>query len=155
MADSPNMPTMMPNMSMPVPSMAYSPTVPDMMMPNMSMSTPAYTRQSSRVNKGQTTRYDDFVQQVTIKPGTYVSDGTNLYKLEDTSETNMNMNTAYIQQLPSDGYQYMPGAHTYWNSNTTNMAQNHYLPDNSFGRSSNFSGYLTNDVSDSSKDYST
>ena len=154
MADSPNMPTMMPNMSMPVPSMAYSPTVPAMMMPNMSMSTPAYTRQSSRVNKGQTTRYDDFVQQVTIKPGTYVSDGTNLYKLEDTSETNMNMNTAYIQQLPSDGYQYMPGAHTYWNSNTTNMAQNHYLPDNSFGRSSNFSGYLTNDVSDSSKDYS-
>ena len=41
------------------------------------------TRISMRANKGQTSKYDDFVQQITLKPGTYASDGKNLYVLED------------------------------------------------------------------------
>jgi hypothetical protein len=85
------------------------------------------------------------------KPKT-TSDGTNLYKLEDTSNTNMNMPTAsdswqqtrtlgptipYIQYLPCDEYQYMPVYQyvpVYWNSNNPNMAQAQYLPSNNFGR---------------------
>jgi hypothetical protein len=66
-------------------------------MPNMTMSTPVGTRVSMRANKGQTSKYDDFVQPITVKPGTYASDGNNLYMLEDVGNTNSirNMLTAY------------------------------------------------------------
>ena len=66
-------------------------------MPNMTMSTPVGTRVSMRANKGQTSKYDDFVQQITLMPGTYASDGNNLYMLEDIGNTNRmrNMLKAY------------------------------------------------------------
>jgi hypothetical protein len=56
-------------------------------MPNMTVSTPVGTRVSMRANKGQTSTYDDFLQQITLKPGTYASDGNNLYMLEDIGNT--------------------------------------------------------------------
>ena len=49
------------------------------------MQMPVTTRTSARANKGQTSRYNDFVQQITIAPGRYAYNGNNLYKLEDTS----------------------------------------------------------------------
>ena len=54
-------------------------------MPNLTMSTPVGTRVSMRANK------------VTLKPGTYVSDGNNLFMLEDSGITSSkrNMPTAY------------------------------------------------------------
>ena len=51
-------------------------------MANIMMSPPVGTMISMRATKGQTTKYDDFVQQVTLKPGTYATDGNNLYMLE-------------------------------------------------------------------------
>jgi hypothetical protein len=92
-------------------------------MPNMTMSTPVGTRVSMRANKGQTSKYDDFLQQITLKPGTYASDGNNLYMLEDIGNTSSMRNllttfptwqqkinqtwspdTAYIQQLACDSH---------------------------------------------------
>ena len=49
---------------------------------------PVRTRTSSRATKGMTSRYDDFLQQITLAPGKYAYNGTNLYKLEDTSINN-------------------------------------------------------------------
>ena len=50
-----------------------------------SMTTLSSIRVSSRSNKGQTSKYDEFVQQLTIEPGNYVTDGINLFKMENTS----------------------------------------------------------------------
>ena len=55
---------------------------------NMTMFTPVGTRVSMRANKGQTSKNDDFVQQITLNPGTYASDSNNLYMLEDVGNTN-------------------------------------------------------------------
>ena len=61
------------------------------------MSSPVGTRVSMRATKGQTSKYDDFVQQITLRPGTYASDGNNLYMLEDIGNTSSmrNMLTAF------------------------------------------------------------
>ena len=63
---------------------------------NITMSPPVGTRASMKSTKGQTNKSDDFVQQITLKPGTYASDGNNLYMLEDISNKSnmMNMITA-------------------------------------------------------------
>ena len=50
-----------------------------------SMTTPSSIRVSSRTNNGQTSKYDKFMQQLTIEPGNYVTDGINLFKMENTS----------------------------------------------------------------------
>ena len=104
-------------------------------MPNMTMSTPVGTRVSMRANKGQTSKYDDFVQQITLMPGTYASDGNNLYMLEDIGNTNSMRNmlkayptwqqkinqtwspdTAYVQQLACDGHCQTSWSPTYRNT---------------------------------------
>ena len=55
---------------------------------NITMSPPVGTRISMRrATKGQTSRYDDFVQQISLKPGTYASDSNNLYMLVDVGNT--------------------------------------------------------------------
>jgi hypothetical protein len=50
-----------------------------------------------RANKGQTSKYDDFMQEITLRPGMYASDGNNLYMLENTSNKSImrNMPTAF------------------------------------------------------------
>ena len=53
-------------------------------MPSMPVGRPVSTRVSARATKGQTTRYDDFVLQITLSPGTYASDSIRLFKLEET-----------------------------------------------------------------------
>jgi hypothetical protein len=77
--------------------------------------------------------YDDFVQQ--IKPGTYASNGNNLYMLEDIGNTSSMRNmlmayptwqqkinqtwspdTAYVQQLSCDSQCQTPWSPTYWNT---------------------------------------
>ena len=92
------------------------------------MSPPVGTRFSMRATKGQTTKYDDFVQQITLKPGTYASDGNNLYMLEDIGNMSNMMNmlkairtwqqknnqnwspdAAYVQQLTFDSHHQTPG----------------------------------------------
>ena len=102
-------------------------------MSNMTMSTPVGTRVSMRANKGQSSMYDDFVQQ--IKPGTYASNGNNLYMLEDIGNTSSMRNmlmayptwqqkinqtwspdTAYVQQLACDSHCQTPWSPTYWNT---------------------------------------
>ena len=89
-----------------------------------------------RATKGQTSKYDDFVQQSTLKPGTYASDGNNLYMLEDVGNTssmrhmltafptwqqkinqNWSPDTAYVQQLTCDSHHHTPWSPTYWNTN--------------------------------------
>ena len=92
--------------------------------PNTTMSTPVGNRVSIRATKGQTSKYDDFVQQITLKTGTYASDGNNLYLLEDISNTSSTRNmltalpiwqkqkidqtwspdTAYVQHLTCDSH---------------------------------------------------
>ena len=66
-------------------------------MPNMTTYTPVGARVSMRANKRQTSKYDDFVQQITLKLGTYASDGNKLYMLEDIGNMGsmMHMLTAY------------------------------------------------------------
>ena len=78
------------------------------------------TRVSARANKGQTSRYDDFVQHINLVPGTYACDGANLYKLEDTNSNNHQVWTpdaAYVQALIADGYQ-TPWVPNLWNTDT-------------------------------------
>jgi hypothetical protein len=108
---------------------------------NITMSPPAGTRVSMRSTKGQTTKYDDFVQQITLKPGTYASDGNNLYMLEDVGNKGNMMNmltalptwqqkfdqtwspdTAYVRQLACDSHPQTNWSPTYWsNMMTSNM----------------------------------
>ena len=69
---------------------------------------PVSTRTSARATKGMTSRYDDFVQQISLAPGMYAYNGTNLYKLEDTCINNHQVwtpETAYVQALACDMYQ--------------------------------------------------
>ena len=85
-------------------------------------------RVSSRSKNGQTTRYDDFVQQINLKSGNYATDGIRLFRLEETNNmssmscTNQQQNTqlawsldaAYAQQLNGEGlYKYMDMANRY------------------------------------------
>ena len=84
-----------------MPNITMSPQLPNITMSppvsNITMSPPVGTRVSMRATKGQTNRYDDFVQQISLKPGTYASDGNNLYMLEDIGNTSSmrNMLTAF------------------------------------------------------------
>ena len=76
--------------------------------PPRPMQIPVGTRVSNRANKGQTSKYDDFVQHINLAPGTYACDGANLYKLEDTNTINHQVwtpDTAYVQALTHDRYQ--------------------------------------------------
>ena len=73
------------------------------------MSTPVGNRVSIRATKGQTSKYDDFVQQITLKTGTYASDGNNLYLLEDIwqkqkIDQTWSPDTAYVQHLTCDSH---------------------------------------------------
>jgi hypothetical protein len=75
------------------------------------------------------------VQQITLKLGTYASDGNNLYMLEDIGKTSSMRNmltayptwqqkinqtwvpdTAYVQQLACDSHCQTPWSPTYWNT---------------------------------------
>jgi hypothetical protein len=96
-----------------------------------------------RSSKGQTTKYNDFVQQITLKPGTYASDGNNLYMLEDVGnkgnmlnmltalptwqqkiDQNWSPDTAYVQQLACDRHPQTHWSPTYWNTNMINQQSN-------------------------------
>ena len=125
-------------------------------MPSMPMTMPVSTRVSSRIIKGQTSKYDDFAQQIALKPGTYASDGTNLFKLEDIGNTsNMNLHVTYPSWQPNnpqtwshldcDGYQQTP-----WNDDKVHQR---YFQYDDMWRFNNKSGYLTNDVYSFYEDY--
>ena len=45
---------------------------------------PTSRRVSTRPNKGQTSKYDDFVEQLNIEPGNYMTDSITLFKMEET-----------------------------------------------------------------------
>jgi hypothetical protein len=96
-----------------------------------------------RTTKGQTNKYDDFVQQITLRPGTYASDGNNLYMLEDISnmssmrnmlmaiptwQQKLNQNwspdTAYVQQLTFDSHHQTPWSPSYWNTEMASQQSN-------------------------------
>ena len=94
----------------------------------VSVQPPQMPRVSARSNKRQTTRYDDFVQQINLKSGNYAIDGIRLFRLEETNNmsstscTNQQQNTqlawspdaAYAQQLNGEGlYWYMDMANRY------------------------------------------
>ena len=68
------------------------------------MQMPVNTRTSTRANKGKTSRYDDFVQQITLTPGRYAYDGSNLYRLEDTSIANHHQGNMMIYQNYDSGF---------------------------------------------------
>ena len=85
-------------------------------------------RVSARSNKRQTTRYDDFVQQINLKSGNYAIDGIRLFRLEETNNmsstscTNQQQNTqlawspdaAYAQQQNGEGlYWYLDMVNRY------------------------------------------
>ena len=110
---------------------------------SMTMSPPVGTKVSMRSTKGQTNRYDDFVQQLTLRPGTYVSDGNNLYMLEEVGNKsnvmnmvttippwqqklgqNLSPDTAYACQLTCDSHHQTPWSPTYWNNDITNQLSN-------------------------------
>ena len=100
------------------------------------MSMPVGARVSVMTNKGHTSKYDDFVQQITLKPGTYASDGNNLFMLEDISNTSSMRNMlaayptwqqnnnltwspdkTYVQHLACDSHYQTPWSPTYRNTN--------------------------------------
>jgi hypothetical protein len=118
-------------MSHPVGNITMSPPGSHIMM-----SPPVGTRVSMRATKRQTNRYDDFVQQISLRPGTYSSDGNNLYMLEYIGNTssmrymlttltnwqqkinqNWSPDTAYVQQLTCDSHHQTPWSPTHWNNN--------------------------------------
>ena len=72
------------------------------------MSTPVGTRVSMRANKGQTSKYDDFVQQITLMPAY----PTWQQKINQT----WSPDTAYVQQLACDGHCQTPWSPTYRNT---------------------------------------
>jgi hypothetical protein len=123
-----------------MPVTTYSPAIP---MPVISTQLPTmpvqeHIRRSTRVNKGQTNKYQDFVQQIQLSPGTYASDGANLYKLEDTSTENPSTMYANINNTSYQGSmmynQNVTQYHPYdvYNYNTTPQMDNivyvKYLP---------------------------
>ena len=79
--------------------------------PQVPVHTSVSPRVSARANKGKTSRYDDFVQQITTKVQqitNQVQQIANLYKLEDTGINNHQVwksDTAYLQYMPSDRHQ--------------------------------------------------
>ena len=83
------------------------------------------------------------MQQITLKPGTYASDGNNLYMLEDIGNTssmrnmltalptwqqkinqNWSPDTAYVQQLTCDSHHQTPWSPTYWNTDMASQQSN-------------------------------
>ena len=106
---------------------------------------PVSTRVSTRANKGQTSKYEDFVQHINLMPGTYACDGANLYKLEDTNSTNHQVwtpDTAYVQAVTHDRYQ-APWIPSLWNKDAvTKQFQQQEDMINKFYNGS----YLNNDV---------
>ena len=67
--------------------------------------TPVSPRVSSRANKGKTSRYDDFVQQITAKVEQItqqVQQFANTYNLDENSNQTWTANPAYIQYLSMD-----------------------------------------------------
>ena len=40
---------------------------------------------SNRPNKGQTTKYDDFVEQLNLEPDNYMTEGKTPFSMEETS----------------------------------------------------------------------
>ena len=70
------------------------------------MHTPVSPRVSARANKGKTSRYDDFVQQITAKVQQItqqVQQIANTYNLdENNNNQTWTANPAYIQYLPID-----------------------------------------------------
>ena len=73
--------------------------------PQVPVHTPVSPRVSSRANKGKTSRYDDFVQQITAKIQQItqqVQQIANTYNLDETSNQTWTANPAYIQYLPMD-----------------------------------------------------
>ena len=80
MFQNPPVAAQMPSITMPPP------------VSNMTMSPPVGTRVSMRSTKVQTNKYNDFVQQITLRPGTYASDGNNLYMLEEVGNKSNVMN---------------------------------------------------------------
>ena len=109
---------------------------------------------SARSNKGQTTRYDDFVQQITLRPGNYATDGIRLFRLEETNSmssmacTNQQQNTqlawspdaAYVQQLNGEG--------NYWYMDTAAQQRNMMIDQQSYpGVHNNWYTYMLNQQS--------
>ena len=113
--------------------------------PQIPMQIPVSTRVSARANKGQTSKYDDYVQQITLAPGTYAYDGTNLYRLEDTNINNHQVwtpDTAYVQNLTCDMYQ-TPWVTDYW---ATDVTTEQFHQQGNMTYQNYNSGYLNNDV---------
>lgn len=90
---------------------------------------PVSTRVSARSNKGMTRRYDDFVQQISLKPGTYASDGTNLFKLEDIGNRTME----HLHRQQNTWQQNIQPQNT-WQQNILpqNTWQQNFLPQNTW-----------------------
>ena len=90
---------------------------------------PMSTRVSARSNKGMTRRYDDFVQQISLKPGTYASDGTNLFKLEDIGNRTME----HLHRQQNTWQQNIQPQNT-WQQNILpqNTWQQNFLPQNTW-----------------------
>jgi hypothetical protein len=171
-------PAYMPNttMSPPVGNITMSPPG-----GNTTMSSPVGTRVSMRATKGQTSKYDDFVQQITLSPGTYASDGNNLFMLEDignkssmrymptatpTWQQKINQNwspdTAYVQQLAYDSHHQcqqcnmMTSNMMNGNMMSSNMMNGNMMTGNMINGNmmTNNSGYLANEGYGSYQDYS-
>ena len=72
---------------------------------------PTSRRVSTRPNKGQTSKYDDFVEQLNLEPGNYMTDDKTLFRMEETGTPAINMSyvphpyqtwplhTAHIQNI--------------------------------------------------------
>ena len=113
--------------------------------PPRPMQIPVGTRVSNRANKGQTSKYDDFVQHINLAPGTYACDGANLYKLENTNTINTQVwtpDTAYVQALTYDKY-LTPWVPNLWN---TEVATKQFQQQENMINQFHNSGYLHNDV---------
>ena len=100
----------------------------------VSVQPPQMPRVSSRSNKGQTTRYDDFVQQINLKSGNYATDGIRLFRLEETNNmssmscTNQKQNTQLAWSLDAAYVQQLNGERNYWYMDTATK-QRHMMTD--------------------------
>ena len=160
----------------PVPNITMTPTV-----GTITMAPPVGARVSMRATKGQTNRYDDFVQQITLKPGTYASDGNNLCMMEDIGNKSNMLNmlkaiptwqqkigqnwspdTAYVQQLAYDSHHQcqqcnmMTSNMMNGNMMTSNMMNGNMMTSNMMNGNmmTNNSGYLANEGYGCYQDYS-
>ena len=79
-------------------------------------------RRSERPNKGQSSRYQDYVQNISSCPGVYALDGGSVYRLEDTRNWFQHANEGNVGNLATSSDYHDQENHNYASEFVGNLA---------------------------------